>query len=255
MAEDKKYSASIHLRLRLDEFRNIQKFADEHRCSNSEAARMMMFTGIKNSEEKGTDSEKTTRRKTELAIRYVRDSFKKNASLYAKLVSRILADGTRDAQVIRLLTSLEHMTIDMQKSLNGLLAAISEPEVHAVAANDALRKAGGVGAAAPKTTTTQFKIKYVYMERISIIGYLIQDAEAYDRKGSSRMRFTVMCERKGKTKNEASRKVMYGVFMDKDNTIEYLKKGKQVYVEGTFEENEKGDKLVFADVVRLLGEA
>ena len=152
--------------------------------------------------------------------------------------------------ILRKLVSIEDMTVVLQQALNKNLSIFNEKEVNVISRN--IVKSEEKQLFANTLNPVDFKLKYCYMERIMIMGFLVADAEEYEKNGVKRMRFAVICERK---RQDKKRRVLYTVFSDRNDSIEYLKKGRQVFAEGNLEENDKGEKLVFAtpDTIRLMG--
>lgn len=253
-----KYETDLHLRLKPDERAYLQKRAEDFSCSLSQAARILMF----DRDRETADDNRTLQKKEALALKGARNEFKRICGHYEAIVSTVVENpAVTSAAVIRALRSLENMTVSLQKTLNSVLDIMHEKQVHLV--SKTYEKIGeNTEINTPKNTPEKvifdaeklrdFRIKYCYMEKISIIGFLAADAQEYEKNASKKMRFPVLVERR--KKGDKSR-VIYNVFSKKSDILEYLKKGKQVYVDGTFSEDEKGEKVIFADNISLFGEA
>jgi hypothetical protein len=261
VGDEARYTTRVTLRLTPEEYEKIRLFADKKGCTLSQAARLIIFD---NSEGPASKSGKKKEQNNEISAlaRRVREDFKRIAAGYTSAVetykrslSLLNRDGSPSVntqQTIRAVRGLQDMTIDLQKSVNSFLSGTGVKETHA-AARIALPEVEEV---ARKVMTNKEYIMYCYMETMELIGLLEKDASVYTRKkdegenAKERMAFSVSCLRNRKSRNI---KIIYTVFADKTGVFEYLKAGEQVYVRGRFEENDKGDKIIFADTVKLLG--
>lgn len=262
VGDEARYTTRVTLRLTPEEYDKIRLFADKKGCTLSQAARLIIFGdgGVPVSKD-GKKREKNN--EFSALARRVREDFKRIAGEYATAVetyrrslSLLNRDGSPSVstqQTLRVVRGLQDMTIDLQKSVNAFLSGTGVKEIHAAAR-----------IALPEVMETEERgmpqkeyILYCYMETMEIIGFLEKEASVYTRKkeegdnARERMAFSVTCARRRRTSNI---KVLYTVFTDKTGIFEYLKAGRQVYVRGRFEENDKGDKIIFADTVKLLGE-
>lgn len=242
-----RYSIMLGLRLTEDERRRIEQVADKAGCTLSQAARMLLFDNGKWTEITNASHEK----KCHLALKGTREEFRRLVEMYRMVAEKLdFEKAVSDPNNARFLRALEKITVDLQKTLNAALAILNEKEVHLVSRN--LEEIAAKNEAKTSDLDTEkykdFIINYCYMEKIMIVGFLLGDAEEYEKGNEKKMRFGVGVERK---KKGGKTRVVYTVFSKRDNAIEFLKKGRQVTVVGNFGENEKGEKMVFADSIIL----
>lgn len=254
--EDARYSTRLTLRLTPSEYAVIRQKADAFGCTLSQAVRKIVIAGCEKNERPDGDF-KAENRSVSAAMRAVRDDFKRIAPMYAAtveayrrsvgLTNRAGAPAVNTALTLRAVRELQDMTLDMQRSLNVALAAAGVKEIHAATRMELPEPppvAGGL-------TKTEF-IQYFYMESIELIGILAKDAGRYNGKNNEeKMALSINCVRRRKG---ASINVPYTAFAEMRGIFDHLKAGKQVYVRGTFTEDDNGRKVVFADTVKLLGE-
>lgn len=254
--DDARYTTRVTLRLMPEEYEHIRLFADRYGCTLSQAVRLIIFGNGGDSGAKNSRSRERNNDVSALA-RKVREDFKRIAEEYASVAESYRRNLSPDnaRQTVRVFRCLQDMTIDLQKSVNAYLSVAGVKETHAaarIALPEACTDDGDEG-----RMTENEHVLYCHMETMELIGFLEKDASVYTRKkeesdgGRERMVLSVYCMRRRKTRNI---RIAYTVFADRTGILDYLKSGKQVYARGRFEENEKGDKVIFADTVKLLGE-
>lgn len=226
--------------------------AEQAGCSISQMIRIVLFSDVDDVAGAASSVEK----KRLQALQRVRDEFKKIGVEYKQTVDKILSGNDMNpAQTERLLRDLEDLTIELQRSVNTVLINDNLKETHSISRSIPARKSDEKAVKKVQEQVQKlknFKLKYCYMECITIVGFLPADAEEYEKKGTKKMRFSVYCERYRK---EGKKRVSYSVFASRDGRFDFLKKGRQVTVIGTFDEGEKGEKIIFADSIALMGES
>ena len=193
----------------------------------------------------------------ESAVKKVRESFKSIASDYHDFVQNYKENAGRAMenpasqvvleQSVRAAKSLINLTLEAQREVNEFLHEFGQTETH-TAVRESLNGLPDVpeaGKEKPSVTN-----KHIYMERVSVIGRLDSDATAYVASdGTEKMRAKVLVER---TRGKKTKKVFYNVYAVKNKAFELLKKGRTVFFEGDFDENDEGEKKVFADIIKLV---
>lgn len=250
--ERPKYETNLHLRLQPEERSYLLKKAEEYGCTLSQAARMLMFLEQKNGPAKEFSASEIEKKKL-TALRGARDEFRRISAMYQSVVESIsLNKNLSKDGASRAILSLENMTIKLQKTLNSVLAILQEKEVHFV--SKTYQKTGEndyENIAKNLEKIRDSRLKFYYMEKIVIIGFIAEDVQEYEKNGSKKMRFPVTVERR---KKSGKTRVVYNVFSKKGDIFEYLKKGVQVVVTGTFTEDDNNEKVIFSDDIRLFGE-
>lgn len=248
-ADEARYTARLTLRLTPEEYDVLRRKADAIGCTLSQAVRHSFM---------GKGSEKSSSAPSVSAsMRSVREDFKRIAGQYSATVEayrrsvEILNRNGRPAVstslTLQAVRELQDMTLDLQRSVNSALALAGIKEVHA-ATRMGLPEAKETLA---ETLTKKEYILYCIMERIEIIGHLAKDATRYERNGKEKMVLTVTCPR---IRKGGTAYVSYTVFAEMNDMFRKLKKDCAVLAVGNFDENENGNKIIFADAVKLLGE-
>lgn len=254
--ENPKYTVDVHLRLTDGEYAFLSKKARQTNCNISSMFRHMAFdnpTVLK----KGKDSYEE-KRSIELSVKSVRESFKKMASMYHEFVENYKKNAVRLMenpmsqvvleQSVRTAKSLISITLQAQREVNDFLHEFGQNETH-TAVRESLNGLPDVPESEPAANGTKSN-KRIYMERISVIGKLESDVVSYiATDGTEKMKARVLVER---TRGKKTKKVFYNVYAVKSKAFDFLKKDKTVYVEGDFDENDEGDKKVFADIIKLI---
>jgi hypothetical protein len=247
----------VTLRLSKEERAYLALRAEADGCTVSQEMRLLMFRedGESVAEKLRATGERDLEMRKVLALEGTRKDFKRIAREYIKTTNFIINGGAISPEILlRKLSSIEQMTVELQRTLNNSLAVLNEKEIHVVSRNlvnvDTKNNEKSIQENAKKLI--DFKLNFCFMERVLVMGFLIADAEEYEKNGVKRMRFGIAVERKRKDKKK---RIIYTVFSERGDSIDYLKKGRQVFVEGNFDENDKGERLVFAtpDTIRLMG--
>ena len=248
---DPKYEVSLHLRLKPAEHQFLLEKAEKFGSTLSQAARLLMFKDDFLVAKKAAGNS-DPRHQAVLALRGAREEFRRLVDMYETISNTVIEGKTETPEAVkRALFSLENITIEMQKTLNSALKKYDQKEVHLVSKTLAGTTNNDTKNLAENTKKLlNFKLKYCYMERILIVGFLAADANEYEKSGTKRMRFPVLIERR---KKGGSSRIIYTVFMEKTDVFEHLKKGVQVAVAGRYSENDNNEKIVFADDLSLFG--
>lgn len=247
---DIRYPYRMTIRLSVDEMQWLQDRTKTEGGTMSQVARRILFKN-RDREENMTEAQAAAVRLQNL--RALRESFKKIAASYDSfvaaysnalhIVDREGNPAVNTQQTERTAESLLAMTARLQDGVNAMMREGGVKEVHKVVVPKKEQRKGD-GGSAGITQITQ--LRFYTMERIICLGYLREDAVEYtSRSKEQKIRFRIMVERARGRQGE------YNVFAAKSAIAEKLRAGVQVFVEGDFDENEKGDKIVFADVIRL----
>lgn len=253
--DGQKYTVNVHLRLTDEEYAFLAKKAGQMGCNISTMFRHLAFEKTSYLGTKKACSEE--KKSTDLAVKSVRETFKKVASMYNEFVENYkkntlcLMENVKPQvaieQSIRTVKNLIEMTLLLQKKVNDFLHEFGQNEVHTVI-RDRLKELPEV--CEEDTVATEKINKYIYMERISVIGKIEADAMIYvATDGTEKMKFRVVVER---NRGRRTKKVYYNVYAVKSKTFDYLKKDRNVFVEGDYDEGDEGDKKVFADNVKVI---
>lgn len=251
-----KLSERILFRLTEDEFKELRQKAKERGTSISRTVRYLIL-------KKGSDvADSKNNRLAELrAIKRELASAARNFSLlvdnYLNVVEMKDALGqplVSTQSTIRVVRSLEALMIKVQQCINSYHVDEGVREDYPVVARPELRrleeKLGQKPASAEMFARIE-KIKYFFMENISIIGRVGEKPSVYNRNGADRLMLVVRAESRSGD-SVFSRK--YTVYSNNTDLAELLDEGAGVFVCGRFGQNGSGDPLVFADQIKVLPE-
>ena len=251
-----KLSERILFRLTEDEFKELRQKAKERGTSISRTVRYLIL-------KKGSDAaDSKNNRLAELrAIKRELASAARNFSLlvdnYLNTVEMKDTLGqplVSTQSTIRVVRSLEALMIKVQQCINSYHVDEGVREDYPVVARPELRrleeKLGQKPASAEMFARIE-KIKYFFMENISIIGRVGEKPSVYNRNGADRLMLVVRAESRSGD-SVFSRK--YIVYSNNTDLAELLDEGIPVFVCGRFGQNGSGDPLVFADQIKVLPE-
>lgn len=230
------------------EFDVIRKKSDELGCSFSETVRRLAFG--KTTADSSNFTEKDMAKRTLLAMQGVRSEFKKIAATYSSIADTFIKNADQKnrsgnpavsvPQTVRVLRSLETLTIELQDGVNRIFEvgnAGDGSEIHPVRRRTEIKRLAEM-AEAEETNS------YYYMEKIEIIGRASEDASVYkSQNGVEKAMIKIKCEgRKGG--GGGSREWL--VFYPKADIAERIKAGSALFVSGDFSVSDKGVLTVFA---------
>ena len=241
------------IRLNAEEKSRLQAKAEGLGCSLSNAARILALS--KNALETEENlAPKEYRRRLLLSLNSLRGSFRRIAlsfaefvNIYEKNMHAAEQDGDASSfteSTLFALTTLQQYILSLQGEVNLLLKENRAGEMDLVAPIDRVAEAAARIEKAPKKETNKIvkpipadwdsmageELKFYYMQKITISGVLLSDAEKFTaEKGEELMRFLVNCEsfEGGKRHNS-----VYLVVARPSNVAKWLVKGKQVIVIG-----------------------
>ena len=190
--------------------------------------------------EKGKTGDNDAQKKQVIALNGLRSSFKKIAESYVDVVAKFNENIENNEkflateQAVRIIKSLVDQTISLQKDVNLVLNICREKEEHP-AARIAIKEPKVPASETGKLTLEEFRIKYSYMQKITIVGNVAVDATSYAPKGGGpeKMKFRVIVN---SFSGGAKKSISYAVFFEKSDIFQYIKKGKLVVVIGTFDQ-------------------
>ena len=249
-------SENIIFRLTEDELKGLRRIAKERGTSISQTVRYLI---LKNGPD-AADS-KNSRLAELRAIKRELASAARNFSLLVDNYLNVVE--TKDAlgqplvstrSTIRVVRSLEAVMIKVQQTINSCSVVEGVREDYPVVARPELRRLEeqlGQKPAPEEMYARIKKIKYFFMENISIIGRVGEKPSVYNRNGADRLMVVVRVESRSGD-SVFSRK--YAVYSNNTDLAELLDEGVPVFVCGRFGQNGSGEPLVFADQIKVLPE-
>lgn len=232
------YPHAITVRLSVEEYRKLQDESRDFKGGISGYLRSMIASDTGEEKEKTGDND--AQKKQVIALNGLRSSFKKIAESYADVVAKFNENIENNEkflateQAVRIIKNLVDQTLFLQKDVNLVLNICREKEEYPVA-RITIKEPVLPASEAGKLTLEEFRIKYSYMQKITIVGNVAVDATTYKPKGGGpeKMKFRVIVNTvSGGTKKSIS----YAVFFEKSDIFQYIKKGKMVVVVGTFDQ-------------------
>lgn len=248
---DARYVADIHIRITEEERLAVLAKADELGCNMSQAARTLLFRRTMSSLD--SLSEKEKKHRLILALQGTRVELRKVAADYTAVTESLLNSmeatdrkgnpALTSAQTIRMMQTLEDLTLRLQDSFNAVLHELEAGKEDAV-------KSDGRIAELARTAEERERINYSNMEKIEIIGRLVGDASSYKTKtGAERLRMRITCDSLGKGGAKVTRE--WVVFYGKTECLGLLKDGRSVFAGGDFSCGENGELIILADTLKL----
>lgn len=150
------YTTELHIRLKVEERRQLQARADELGMSISQAARRILFGGDK---APAKVTEKMAHYRTMQSMQGVRDSFKKISTdlnrvvnAYEQSLSQLNTSGepaVNTTQTLRVMSSIVTYQVRLQEGLNEIIRQYGGSEIHIAAKPNSNTKVGAFLAGNP----------------------------------------------------------------------------------------------------------
>lgn len=262
----------VTIRLTEAEYEDLQEKIKAGNGSLSQYIRSKIF------DNSGTESRKAERndsdKKVSIALQGMRSDFRNAVDFYEKTVSIFNENIVKNErfftteQAVRMVRSLVEQTLSLQRGLNLVFNICREKEEHR-AAKITVKEPTLPASSSGTLTDEQFKIKYTFMQKITVFGNVAVDATTYKPKdgGAEKMKFRVIVNT---VSGGAKKATSYAVFAEKTDVFPYIKKGKLVLVTGDFDQSirrskadgkvsldDSGDPIIdnfiYADSVKLGG--
>lgn len=250
----------IHFRLTDPQYELLENAAISNGCKVSEMVKKLVFENL---ETAGKDNEAPYNPRKDMEA--FRSVFKKLVSQHNDFVNELSESELASGEIC---DSIYQILLDIQQELNSLTSKASIEEMHIVVKPRSKKaKQPDVQAAEPEEPLTarqaadsasakiELRIKYCYMEKIFIRGFIVSDATRYTARvsGQEMVRIPVVCTKDYPVQGGSTQ---YEVIMTKaacDPIFDMLKKDRIVNVMGTYDVfTENGLKnYIYADTIKF----
>lgn len=257
------FERRLSFRVKEDEYSVLQAEADKHGFSVSQAIRYLVFKKKNVLVSPENISEKEAEYRRSLAVKNIAAALKNIAALLAENNAAyeralMLLDGDGKPLVsteytVGLQSEIIQTLIDMQKEISEAVKTLGGQPVHYIAKNASIAKRQKDADAARPIDET---INYYYMQKVTICGNIAAEPSVISTKGAEKVRFMMLCDDVFDGVKTTTR---YSVVINKTGVVDYLKKGRQVFVVGEqkirMKKDDKGvpfvDITVYSDSLTL----